>query len=161
MTVLASAGHEPSCPHGSTPRTLVGPDLFARLVARISSEHGLSADQATLVMEQAVLFLWTCAHYPDTRLEPSRQVDIGWHTFILYTKEYAEFCRRVAGRFIHHVPDDVIRDATSRSPQGTGASVTAMRALGLHVEPGLWVGASECSQCYAGCADDPRTGDGQ
>ncbi len=34
-------------------------------------------------------------------------VDIGWHTFLLYTREYAEFCDKVGGRFIHHSPCDV------------------------------------------------------
>jgi hypothetical protein len=28
--------------------------------------------------------------------------DPGWHTFVLHTRDYREFCRRVAGRFIDH-----------------------------------------------------------
>ena len=32
-------------------------------------------------------------------------MDKGWHAFILHTADYAEFCDRVARRFIHHLPD--------------------------------------------------------
>ena len=31
-------------------------------------------------------------------------IDEFWHTFIIFTKEYSEFCEQVAGQFIHHVP---------------------------------------------------------
>ena len=34
----------------------------------------------------------------------SKDVDNLWHTFILFTKEYAQFCNKFAGKFIHHVP---------------------------------------------------------
>ena len=33
-------------------------------------------------------------------------VDKAWHAFLLHTREYAEFCHQIAGRFIHHVPTD-------------------------------------------------------
>lgn len=55
-------------------------------------------------MEQTLAFLAATANQADKPLSPSQPVDIGWHAFILYTREYAEFCQRVAGRFIHHVP---------------------------------------------------------
>jgi hypothetical protein len=32
-------------------------------------------------------------------------VDECWHTFIIFTKEYADFCDKVLGRFIHHAPN--------------------------------------------------------
>jgi hypothetical protein len=34
----------------------------------------------------------------------SPEVDEVWHAFILFTKEYAAFCRAAFGEFIHHVP---------------------------------------------------------
>lgn len=40
----------------------------------------------------------------------SPEVDEIWHNFILFTREYGEFCDEVCGRFIHHRP------VTSRSP---------------------------------------------
>ena len=39
---------------------------------------------------------------------PSQVADDLWHEFILYTKEYAEFCNKAFGRFMHHVPAAVL-----------------------------------------------------
>jgi len=35
---------------------------------------------------------------------PSQVADDLWHEFILYTKNYQDFCRRAFGRFLHHTP---------------------------------------------------------
>lgn len=35
----------------------------------------------------------------------SKDVDNLWHTFILFTKEYADFCYQYHGKFLHHVPN--------------------------------------------------------
>lgn len=40
---------------------------------------------------------------------PIKEIDIVWHTFLLFTAEYADFCDRYVGRFVHHEP------VTSRS----------------------------------------------
>ena len=34
---------------------------------------------------------------------PIKEIDIVWHTFLLFTAEYADFCDRYVGRFVHHV----------------------------------------------------------
>lgn len=34
--------------------------------------------------------------------------------------------------------------------------IAAMRDAGLPVDPDLWVPRAQCSQCYQGCADDPK-----
>lgn len=40
----------------------------------------------------------------------SPEVDEIWHNFILFTREYGEFCEKLCGRMIHHRPN------TSRRP---------------------------------------------
>ena len=35
---------------------------------------------------------------------PSQVVDDLWHEFILYTKNYEQFCDKAFGRFLHHTP---------------------------------------------------------
>ena len=32
-------------------------------------------------------------------------IDELWHTFVIFTREYARFCDEVCGRFLHHVPE--------------------------------------------------------
>ena len=34
----------------------------------------------------------------------SKAVDVVWHTFILFTKQYAEFCSKTFGYYVHHEP---------------------------------------------------------
>ncbi|WP_157201523.1 hypothetical protein [Massilia sp. Root418] len=47
---------------------------------------------------------------------PSQVVDDLWHEFILYTKNYHQFCQRAFGRFLHHTPAIVM--GTARQDNG-------------------------------------------
>lgn len=143
-------------------RTNLPAPLAKRLIARISAEHPeLPADMPARILDQTLAFLETCATATEP-IGPSELVDIGWHTFILYTQEYADFCNRIASRFIHHVPDDnptgdewpIVPTAT---PATLAATVTAMRRAGHHVDASLWsmATAADCTQCHAGCTDSP------
>ncbi|MGV9302639.1 hypothetical protein ACWENQ_07095 [Nonomuraea sp. NPDC004354] len=62
----------------------------------------------------------------------------------------------------YEIFDRVLLERPRRSPArpptaDIGATVEAIRAAGLEVDAELWIPASECSQCYAGCVDDPKT----
>jgi hypothetical protein len=35
---------------------------------------------------------------------PNEEVDAIWHSHILFSKKYFEFCKQIAGRYIHHTP---------------------------------------------------------
>ncbi|GII78109.1 hypothetical protein Sru01_30910 [Sphaerisporangium rufum] len=139
-------------------RQLIPEALFHRLTSRIAREELVSTTEAERIMTQALAFLQACALNPGAGLVPSEKVDIGWHTFVLYTSEYATFCHRIAGRFIHHRPEDEPNPGTSAPAERIGATVAALRAAGLPVDIELWTHRSACSQCYAGCADDPEVG---
>ena len=47
---------------------------------------------------------------------PSLVVDDLWHEFILYTKNYEQFCQKAFGRYMHHTPAEVL-GAGQRSNQ--------------------------------------------
>ena len=49
---------------------------------------------------------------------PSQAVDDLWHEFILYTREYKEFCRRAFGGFLHHTPAVAMRPSQRSSNEG-------------------------------------------
>jgi hypothetical protein len=138
----------------SAPRELIASALFDRLASRVMADQSVNRDTAGRVVEQALAFLVACALNPEGHLSPSEKVDAGWHAFLLHTREYADFCTRVAGRFIHHHPTGP--GEVPNDQQAIGVTVAAMRAAGLPVDPALWVPRAECSQCYQGCADDPR-----
>jgi hypothetical protein len=148
---------DPSTLGTADPRDLVPADLFRRLAARISRDHAIEAPMADRIMSQALAFLATCARHRGAGLTPSSQVDIGWHTFLLYTAEYVQFCDRVAGGFIHHCPDDD-DELGAMSPAGRAdritATLTAMRAAGMPVDTELWDsirgsdGATRKTECH-------------
>src|SRR4051794_4701766 len=86
------------------PADMIKSEMFDRLVTRIVEDERLERRNAERVMRQTLVFLKACADNPTTLLSPTKAVDVGWHTFVLHTADYAAFCDRIAGRFIHHNP---------------------------------------------------------
>ena len=140
-----------------TGRSLIDPALFERLASRIVGEHDVERGLAERTMDQALAFLAACARNTGSPLAPSDLVDIGWHTFVLHTRDYAAFCERIAGRFLHHVPtEDHDPAASGDTARGTVArTVGAIEAAGFPVDAELWPQAVGCTGCHNGCHDDP------
>ncbi|WP_218044237.1 glycine-rich domain-containing protein [Kiloniella majae] len=44
---------------------------------------------------------------------PSQVVDVAWHEFILFTREYHDFCKKAFGRFLHHTPAEAMKSPTN------------------------------------------------
>lgn len=125
---------------------LVDGQLWTRLVNRIAKDESMELSLAERIMDQALAFLTICAADKGSGYSPSPLVDIGWHTFILYTKAYADFCQGVAGRFIHHEPSDALGVECRKGD--TARTLGAMKAYGLVIDKSLW---ADVSHCEAGC----------
>ena len=126
-------------------KQLIGDPLWQRLVGRIVKDHshqGIDEELAQRIINEALAFLNLCAIQNETAYGPSELVDIGWHTFILYTKEYAAFCDRVAGRFLHHNPNDEQGQLSAHSV--LYETVAALREIGP-VDEMLWADAANCN----------------
>lgn len=81
------------------------------LVQRLEEKLGISRDGADELLDDTKRFLFLCGTTTGI-LAPPPRIDEGWHQFILYTKEYHDFCHRFFGRFIHHLPktaDEVLK----------------------------------------------------
>lgn len=46
---------------------------------------------------------------------PSQVVDVAWHEFILFTRNYEAFCTKALGRFLHHTPTEAMPSRTLAS----------------------------------------------
>ncbi|MGW7424440.1 glycine-rich domain-containing protein [Streptomyces sp. NPDC054813] len=141
------------------PLTLVNPEVADRLTRRIVTDHPeIGADTARRIVGQAAAFIAASGRQPGHALAPSMLVDYGWHAFILHTVDYAEFCQRVVGRFVHHVPtaeDELIPGGPQAARDRTLAAITA---AGYAIDEELWPDMADCTQCHAGCTDSPNGG---
>jgi hypothetical protein len=141
------------------PGSLLSPEVTERLARRITIDHpGIDEPLAQRIVAQTAAFLAASGHAPGQSLAPSKLVDVGWHSFILHTVDYADFCRRVAGRFIHHVPTDEPTAIPGGPAEARDRTLTAITAAGYTVDTELWPELADCSQCHAGCHDSPNSG---
>lgn len=49
-------------------------------------------------------FMFLLSTYNDLCIPISEEIDDLWHTHVLHTKNYSEFCLNICGKFIHHNP---------------------------------------------------------
>lgn len=75
------------------------------LVSRYAQRHGVPLDEARRLFTECKKFLIVCALFPEP-CSPSRAIDQMWHHFILHTHDYADYCWRLLGGFIHHRPTE-------------------------------------------------------
>ncbi|WP_242883105.1 hypothetical protein [Actinomadura litoris] len=127
-------------------RDLVSPETFSTLVSFMVTRHRVTGRYAERVIEQTLIYLKAVGDNPAIRIVPDVSVDPGWHCFIEHTREYAEFCERVAGRFIHHVPV-MIEDISSGAAMAR--TIPALHATGYPVELEFWSTGETC------CPENP------
>jgi hypothetical protein len=76
-------------------------------------DYDMSSEDATDIFKQTLKWLYLCAHHkmnpdPEIQLAITRYVviiDEMWHTFILCTRDYTDFCNQYFGFYIHHKPN--------------------------------------------------------
>ena len=93
---------------------------------RVGREHPewSEARLSTAVCEYKK-FIALCIICPNVGLGMcSADVDEIWHAHILYTMNYAKFCKAVAGRFLHHTP-------TSEEEKAAGDISSSLRTKRL------------------------------
>jgi hypothetical protein len=135
-------------------RDLIDPQLFERLACRLATDHLFDRQYADRAVDQTLAFLAAYGTDPQTPRRPSAAVDLAWHTFLLFTRDYAHFCQTVARQFVHHVPDDSpSSDEANLTPNA--ATMAWIEQAGFHVDRELWTAASKCDpdRCSATGSD--------
>jgi len=64
----------------------------------------LTSVQVDLVFDTLLEYLMLASKEKEGLYLSSFILDEAWHTFILFTKDYATFCNDYVGKFIHHMP---------------------------------------------------------
>mgnify|MGYP003387872369 CR=1 FL=1 len=75
------------------------------VVARIMKELNMNEKEAKELFDDAKRFLFLSVT-TDEKISPTTLIDEAWHTFLLYTKDYYDFCFKHFGRMVHHKPFD-------------------------------------------------------
>lgn len=97
----------------------------AEVVHRFSQDHRISIEDSEEIFLETKRWLWLCATNPDVHLplfSEARAIDEMWHTFLLFTRDYAAFCETHFGKFVHHHP------RTKKEKDAWDARVAADRA---------------------------------
>ena len=92
------------------------------VIRRCQKDFGYSDADMIILEKELKRFLIMCMVLDSDYIGMySKDVDNLWHSFILFTKEYAEFGQSFAGKFIHHAPeinDDKTEDELIKSREG-------------------------------------------
>lgn len=82
-----------------------------KVKAKILEQHPhLNSEQADKVIKGLREYFHICNEAGRNFVSmPSEAVDTAWHEFILFTRDYKEFCGKAFGKFLHHTPAEGMR----------------------------------------------------
>lgn len=73
------------------------------LVERIRQKLALDAKEAEKLFADMKKYLYLCAT-SNEKLAPTPKIDAAWHEFLMFTRDYRDFCQKNLGAFVHHTP---------------------------------------------------------
>lgn len=78
------------------------------VVRRFREQYPVSEREGEEIFRETKKWLWLLSvASPPGRLsvtDPILVLDEMWHAFLMYTRDYEDFCQRYFGRFLHHAP---------------------------------------------------------
>jgi hypothetical protein len=86
------------------------------ILQKFCVEQSITEQEAEDYFMELKKFLYLCANCNQT-LAPSVEIDKIWHTFILFTKEYRNYCTQFLGKFIDHVPEVDLEEQDAIKPK--------------------------------------------
>jgi len=80
----------------------------SRVIDKFCEDYYFDKEEAVSIFRDTLMWLWLSASTEDAQLcamyHPMLVMDKMWHTFLVFSKEYADFCSNTFGKFIHHEP---------------------------------------------------------
>lgn len=101
------------------------------VIRRFQRENPDLHDHAEEIFSDLMKFFWAGRKHEDLKAqEPHNQdldfiyimdeemkpIDVMWHTFLLYTKDYMNFCDTYFGEYLHHLPD-IVENNLDQDPE--------------------------------------------
>ncbi len=88
------------------------------LVHRLQAKLDLTHAEAEVLFLDVKKYLYLCASTAGG-LAPPPRIDAGWHEFLMYTRDYRDFCMDSFGNFIHHTPTPALLPHLISDPSAT------------------------------------------
>ncbi len=104
---------------------------------RMELKYRWSKEKTNQLFDEMKKFLYLCATN-DGAMAPPEEIDEIWHNFILFTGDYAEFCRDMAGFFLHHQPLTQAQRTQSDGSMVENTLTAARRAFGDDLPEEYW-----------------------
>ncbi|PIV30479.1 MAG: hypothetical protein COS35_06435 [Zetaproteobacteria bacterium CG02_land_8_20_14_3_00_50_9] len=84
------------------------------IVLKVKVKYPHLSDQDVDYVFEALRDYFHICHVAKKRMVamPSQVVDVAWHEFILFTRNYKQFCQKAIGRFLHHTPTQAMSSPT-------------------------------------------------
>ena len=101
------------------------PALKERMVVKI----GWTPEFTDELFDEMKKFLYLCATN-DGAMAPPEDIDEIWHNFILFTGDYADYCKSKVGFFLHHQPLTQAQRASSDGSMVRNTLEAAERTFG-------------------------------
>lgn len=120
----------------------------------------MTKEKAEAVWMDTKRFLYLCGWKSDNTfyMTPTTEIDKGWHEFILFTREYHDFCIKNFGEFIHHEPNikTLSQDVSVCSEAGcTFGSCREVSGNNLSLKKKV---LSDCRSCFSGAPGEGECG---
>lgn len=77
------------------------------IVYKFLEQYDISFDEANDIFLETKKWLWLCGQPTTEKLHMSESLwilDEMWHNFVLFTREYTNYCHDCFGKYIHHAP---------------------------------------------------------
>lgn len=75
-----------------------------QVIDRYCKDYNIDPATAKVHERELKRYFILTSEYKGNLAMLSKEVDNLWHTFLLFTKEYQQFCYTMFGEFKHHVP---------------------------------------------------------
>jgi len=123
------------------------PDALLRRYMAENKTDLATAKKAFMALKQ---FLFVCATAKHS-CSPSIAIDAMWHEFLMFSKEYYNFCLQYFGTVVHHHPTEVMMNESYRNTRDS-----ALKNFGK-LDRKFWPKSVTCvalcsgGECSAGC----------
>ena len=76
------------------------------VIYRFTKIYAITEEEANDIFCETLKWLWLSqkVNYPFFVDDSISIIDEMWHNFILFTKDYNDFCKKYFGKYIHHQP---------------------------------------------------------